>query len=77
MNVTSRPFAVVLRVVSALQKSGIQWMSLISVSLILEYEAVGKREAQRLKIPSTVEQWEVDIYFNLRLFRTRAINLLT
>jgi predicted nucleic acid-binding protein len=46
--------------------------------LILEYEAVGKREAQRLKIPeSTVEAIvrafcstgrEVNIYFNLRPF---------
>jgi predicted nucleic acid-binding protein len=42
---------------AVLQQIGIQWIPLISVSLILEYEAVGKREAQRLKIPeSTVEQ---------------------
>jgi predicted nucleic acid-binding protein len=54
------------------------WEPLISVSLILEYEAVGKREAQRLKIPdSTVEAIirafcfvgrETDIHFRLRPF---------
>jgi putative PIN family toxin of toxin-antitoxin system len=57
---------------------GIQWKPLISVPLILEYEAVCKREAQRLKIPeSTVDAVirafcftgrEVDIYFSLRPF---------
>jgi predicted nucleic acid-binding protein len=51
---------------------------LISVPLILEYEAVGKREAQRLKFPeATVDAIvrafcftgrEVDIYFTLRSF---------
>jgi putative PIN family toxin of toxin-antitoxin system len=61
-----------------LHRVGIEWEPLISVSLILEYEAVGKREAQRLKIPeSTVDAIvrafcftgrEVDIYFNLRPF---------
>ncbi len=63
---------------AVLQRIGIQWQPLISVPLILEYEAVGKREAQRLKIPeSTIEAIvrafcftgrEVDIYFNLRPF---------
>ena len=61
-----------------LHQIGIQWEPLISVPLILEYEAVGKREAQRLKIPeSTVDAIvrafcftgrEVDIYFSLRPF---------
>ena len=51
---------------------------MISVPLILEYEAVAKREAQRLKIPeSTVEAIirafcfmgrETDIHFRLRPF---------
>ena len=51
---------------------------MISVSLILEYEAVGKRQAQRLKIPETTVDAmvrafcftgrEVDIYFSLRPF---------
>jgi len=51
---------------------------LISVALILEYEAIGKREAQRLKIPeSTIEAIvrafcfmgrETDIHFRLRPF---------
>jgi putative PIN family toxin of toxin-antitoxin system len=61
-----------------LRQIGIQWEPLISVPLILEYEAVGKREAQRLKIPEdTVDAIirafcftgkEVDIYFSLRPF---------
>lgn len=39
-----------------LQRIGETWQPLISVPLILEYEAVGKREAARLGIPvSTVE----------------------
>jgi len=39
-----------------LRRIGQGWVPSISVALILEYEAVGKREAQRLKIPeSTVE----------------------
>jgi predicted nucleic acid-binding protein len=51
---------------------------LISVALILEYEAIGKREPQRLKIPeSTIEAIvrafcfmgrETDIHFRLRPF---------
>jgi putative PIN family toxin of toxin-antitoxin system len=54
------------------------WEPLISVALILEYEAVGMREAERLKIPqSAVESIirafcfagrETDIYFRLRPF---------
>jgi putative PIN family toxin of toxin-antitoxin system len=54
------------------------WVPLISVPLILEYEAVGKREAQRLNVPeSTVDAIirafcfvgrETDIHFRLRPF---------
>ncbi|MDP8982851.1 MAG: PIN domain-containing protein [Acidobacteriota bacterium] len=33
-----------------LRQFGRGWVPLISVPLLLEYEAVGKREAQRLKI---------------------------
>jgi putative PIN family toxin of toxin-antitoxin system len=61
-----------------LRRLGQGWVPLISVPLILEYEAVGKREAQRLKIPeSTVEAIvrgfcligrETDIHFRLRPF---------
>jgi predicted nucleic acid-binding protein len=36
-----------------LRRIGQGWVPLISVALILEYEAVGKREAQRLRIPET------------------------
>jgi len=39
-----------------LQRIGQAWQPLISVPLILEYEAVGNREAERLGIPvSTVD----------------------
>ena len=61
-----------------LRRFGKGWVPLISVPLILEYEAVGKREAQRLKIPeSAVEAIlrafcfagrETDIPFRLRPF---------
>jgi putative PIN family toxin of toxin-antitoxin system len=61
-----------------LRQFGQGWEPLISVPLILEYEAVGKREAQRLKIPeSTVESIirafcfmgrETDIHFRIRPF---------
>lgn len=61
-----------------LHRIGIQWQPLISVPLILEYEAVGKREAQRLKVPEgTVDAIirafcftgrKVDIYFSFRPF---------
>jgi len=61
-----------------LRRIGHGWVPLISVPLILEYEAVGKREAQRLKIPeSTVDAIvsafcflgrETDIHFRLRPF---------
>ena len=61
-----------------LHQIGIGWEPLISVPLIIEYEAVGKREAQHLGIPeSTVDAIvrafcftgrEVDIYFSLRPF---------
>jgi len=54
------------------------WEPLISAALILEYEAVAKREVQRLKIPeSTVDAIvrafcfigrEADIHFRLRPF---------
>ena len=59
-----------------LRQIGQTWAPLISVALILEYEAVGKREAQRLKVPeSTVEAIvrafcyvgrETDIHFRVR-----------
>lgn len=59
-----------------LRRLGQAWVPLISVPLILEYEAVGKREAQRLKIPeSTVDAIirafcfvgrETEIHFRLR-----------
>jgi len=61
-----------------LQRLGQGWVPLISVPVILEYEAVGKREAQRLSIPeSTVEAIirrfcfvgrETGIYFRIRPF---------
>ena len=61
-----------------LRQIGRTWIPLISVPLILEYEAVGKREAQRLKIPeSAVEAIirafcsigrEIDIHSHLRPF---------
>ncbi len=42
--------------IAILQRIGDAWEPLISVPLILEYEAVGKREAERLGIPpSTVD----------------------
>ena len=52
------------------------WVPLISVPLILEYEAAGKREAHRLRIPDTVidalidafcfSGRETDVHFRLR-----------
>jgi putative PIN family toxin of toxin-antitoxin system len=64
-------FAIVRRI-------GQGWVPLISVPLILEYEAVGKRQAELLKIPeATVEKIvrafcffgrETDIHFRLRPF---------
>jgi len=64
-------FAIVRRI-------GQGWAPLISVPLILEYEAVGKRQAELLKIPeATVENLirafcffglETDVHFRLRPF---------
>lgn len=61
-----------------LRRLGDDWVPLISVPLILEYEAVGKREAARLNIPENVVEavvrafcsmgHETDIYFRLRPF---------
>jgi len=61
-----------------LRRIGQGWVPLISVPLILEYEAVGKRQAELLKIPeATVEAIvrafcffgrETDIHFRLRPF---------
>ena len=61
-----------------LQRFGKGWVPLISVPLILEYEAVGKREAQRLKIPESVVEIiihafcfvgrETDIHLRVRPF---------
>ena len=63
---------------AVLREIGQSWVPLISVPLVLEYEAVGKREAERLGIPaSTVEAIvrafcflgrETDVYFRLRPF---------
>lgn len=38
------------------------WVPLISVPLILEYEAAGKREAHRLRIPDTVIDALIDAF---------------
>ena len=61
-----------------LRRLGQNWTALISVPLILEYEAVGKREAARLNIPQNVVDAivrafcyfgrETDVYFRLRPF---------
>jgi putative PIN family toxin of toxin-antitoxin system len=61
-----------------LRRLGQNWTALISVPLILEYEAVGKREAARLNIPQNVVDSivqafcyfgrETDVYFRLRPF---------
>jgi putative PIN family toxin of toxin-antitoxin system len=61
-----------------LQQIGDSWAPLISVPLILEYEAVGKREAEQLRIPpSTVDAIarafcftgrETNVHFRIRPF---------
>jgi putative PIN family toxin of toxin-antitoxin system len=61
-----------------LRQIGKSWMPLISVPLILEYEAVGKREAVRLGLPVGAVDVivrafcflgrEIDVYFRLRPF---------
>lgn len=61
-----------------LRTIGQRWVPLISVPLILEYEAVGKRQVELLKIPeATVEAIirafcffgrETDVHFRLRPF---------
>ncbi len=61
-----------------LRRIGQAWVPLISVPLILEYEAVGKRQSELLKIPeATIEAIvrafcffgrETDIHFRLRPF---------
>jgi putative PIN family toxin of toxin-antitoxin system len=61
-----------------LRQIGKSWVPLISVPLVLEYEAVGKREAGNLNIPeNTVEAIvrafcfagrETDVYFRIRPF---------
>jgi predicted nucleic acid-binding protein len=61
-----------------LQRIGEAWRPLISVPLILEYEAVGRREADRLGIPSsTIDALvrafcftgrETSVYFRIRPF---------
>ena len=63
-----------------LRRIGKGWVPLISVPLILEYEAVGKREAQRAIIPESVVDAiirafcfvgrEADIHFRVRPFLT-------
>jgi hypothetical protein len=37
-------------------KVGSAWLPLISVPLVLEYEAIGKREAQRMDIPRVLSK---------------------
>ena len=61
-----------------LQRIGVAWEPLISVPLILEYEAAGRREAERLGISvSTVDAivgafcfagHETNVYFRVRPF---------
>jgi predicted nucleic acid-binding protein len=61
-----------------LHQIGESWVPLISVPLILEYEAVGKREAGRLNIPESAVDAiirafcfagrETDVYFRIRPF---------
>jgi predicted nucleic acid-binding protein len=61
-----------------IREIGQKWAPLISVPLILEYEAVGKRQAELLKIPETTIDAlvhafcffgrETDIHFHLRPF---------
>jgi predicted nucleic acid-binding protein len=63
---------------AVLREIGESWVPLISVPLILEYEAVGKRQAEHLGLPvSTIDAimrafcfWgrETDVYFRLRPF---------
>src|ERR1700722_804624 len=63
---------------AVLRRIGEAWTPLISVALILEYEAVGQREAKRLKISESAIDaiirafcfagYEADIYFRLRPF---------
>ena len=59
-----------------LRQIGEAWVPLISVPLILEYEAVGKREAERVGLPASAIDAivrtfcfvgrETDVYFRLR-----------
>jgi len=59
-----------------LRQIGETWVPLISAPLILEYEEIGKREAERLKIPETTVDLiirafcfmgrETDVHFRLR-----------
>ena len=61
-----------------LRQIGEAWVPLISVPLILEYEAVGKREAERAGLPASAVDAivrtfcfvgrETDVYFRLRPF---------
>src|SRR5262247_728341 len=61
-----------------LRPVGEVWLPLTSVALILEYEAVGKREAERLGIPrSTIDAIvrafcftgrEINVHFPIRPF---------
>jgi predicted nucleic acid-binding protein len=61
-----------------LQQIGEGWLPLISVPLVLEYEAVGKREAGKLNIPESIVKAiirafcfagrETDVYFRIRPF---------
>ena len=54
-----------------LQRIGDAWQPLISVPLILEYEAVGKREAERLGIPAAT----VDAIVSAFCFAGRETNV--
>src|ERR1019366_9251902 len=61
-----------------LRQIGEAWVALISIPVILEYEAVGKREAERVGLPASAVDAivrtfcfvgrETDVYFLLRPF---------
>lgn len=56
---------------AVLHRIGAAWEPLISVPLILEYEAVGKREAERLGVPVST----VDVIVSAFCFAGRETNV--
>jgi putative PIN family toxin of toxin-antitoxin system len=56
---------------AVLKRIGQAWQPLISVPLVLEYEAIGKREAERLGIPAST----VDAIVRAFCFTGRQINV--